>query len=86
MLFAAEVKVRLKPGVLDPQGAAVSGALQNLGYQGVADVRIGKLVELQVEAANAAAAQELVESICRRLLANPVLEQYEFALKPGVIS
>ena len=71
MLYEVEVKVRLKPGVLDPQGAAVAGALQHLGYEGIPAVRIGKLVEMQVEA------------VGRRLLANPVLEDFTFTLAPA---
>lgn len=83
MLYEVEVKVRLKPGVLDPQGAAVAGALQHLGYEGIPAVRIGKLVEMQVEAADEAAARRQVEAVGRRLLANPVLEDFTFTLAPA---
>lgn len=76
MLYRVEVKVRLKKGVLDPQGTTVEGALRNLGVTGVESVRIGKLVELQVEAASESAAREEAEALARRLLANPVLEDY----------
>lgn len=66
----ATVTVRLKPGVLDPQGRAIQHALGSLGFAGVADVRVGKLIELDVtEDAD-------VDAMCRALLANPVIESY----------
>lgn len=83
MQFKAEVKVTLKRGVLDPQGVAVEGALRSMGYAGVEGVRVGKLVELWVQAASEAEASRLVEEASRRLLANPVLESYTFTLAPA---
>lgn len=83
MRFKAEVKVTLKRGVLDPQGATVEGALGSMGYAGINGVRVGKLVELWVEAPDAAAARTQVEEISRRLLANPVLEQFSAHLTPA---
>lgn len=76
MRYRAEVKVTLKQGVLDPQGAAVQGALQTLGYHHIGDVRVGKLVELWLEADSAEAARAEVEAVARRVLANPVLESF----------
>jgi phosphoribosylformylglycinamidine synthase subunit PurS len=70
------VLVRLKPGILDVQGAAVKRALGGLGFMDVADLRVGKVIELEVDAANAAAARARVDEMCRKLLANPILEDY----------
>ena len=71
----ATVLVRPKPGILDPQGAAVGSALGHLGFA-VKDARVGKVIDLDVEAANAAEAKEKVESMCEQLLANPLIEPF----------
>lgn len=70
----ATVTVRLKPGVLDPQGRAIAQALGGLGFEGVKDVRQGKLIELEL--ADGATRDE-VEAMCRKLLANAVIERFE---------
>ena len=70
------VLVRLKPGILDVQGAAVKRALGGLGFTDVADLRVGKVIELEVDAVNTAAARARVDEMCRKLLANPILEDY----------
>jgi len=70
------VLVRLKPGILDVQGAAVKRALGGLGFPDVADLRVGKVIELDVDAVNAAAARARVDEMCQKLLANPILEDY----------
>lgn len=80
MLFRAEVKVSLKKGVLDPQGSAVESAIKTLGYEGVPQVRIGKYVELLVEAESAEQAGALVEELGRRVLTNPVMETFTYNL------
>jgi phosphoribosylformylglycinamidine synthase subunit PurS len=72
----ATVLVRPKPGILDPQGEAVGSALGHLGFA-VQDARIGKVIDLEVEAADAATAKTEVEQMCERLLANPLIESYE---------
>lgn len=72
----AKVFVTLKPGVLDPQGQAVGHTLARLGFDEVEDVRIGKYVELEVAAPNAGAARERVEEMCRKLIANTVIEDF----------
>ncbi len=69
----ATVTVRLKPGVLDPQGRAIQHALGGLGFTGVEDVRVGKLIELEL------AEDADVDAMCRALLANPVIESYRIA-------
>lgn len=73
----ARVFVRLKRGVLDPQGAAVKRALEGLGYREVRDLRVGKVLELELEAAEPIQARGRVEEMCRRLLANPVTEDFQ---------
>lgn len=83
MRYKAEVRVTLKPGVLDPQGATVKSALAALGYQGFEDVRVGKLIELWLEAPSEEAARRQVTEAGRRLLANPVLETFAVHLEPA---
>ena len=73
--------VRPKPGILDPQGQAVADSLRTLGFT-VEDARIGRLVELDVDAADPDAARSAVERMCAQLLANPLIESYEI-LVPG---
>ena len=70
------VLVRLKPGILDVQGAAVQKALAGLGFTEVSDLRVGKVIELELDTATADAAHARVGEMCRQLLANPVLEDY----------
>ena len=77
----AQVSIRLRPDVLDPQGKAIGQALQALGFPNVDNVRQGKLIELDVDAADAAAAKAAVEAMCARLLANPVIEDYEIEIQ-----
>lgn len=72
--FHLEVLVRLKPGVLDPQGQQVAKVLHELGYAPVVAVRVGRLIDVEVEAPDAAAAKALGQEMAERLLANPVLE------------
>ncbi|RKQ84775.1 phosphoribosylformylglycinamidine synthase subunit PurS [Brockia lithotrophica] len=81
MRFKAEVRVTLRRDVLDPQGSAVEGALRAMGYDGVKRVRMGKWIELWLEAPSPADAQSQAEEMARRLLANPVLETYQVTLK-----
>jgi phosphoribosylformylglycinamidine synthase len=72
----ARVEVRLKPGVLDPQGKAIGNALAHLGFTGVGEVRQGKLIEIELAESDPAAARLQVEAMCRELLANPIVENY----------
>ena len=72
-----QIFVRLKPGVLDVQGKAVEQGLLSLGMQGVSDVRVGKLIELQIDADSVTAAEKQVKEFCEKLLANPVIENFE---------
>ena len=72
----AMVLVRPKPGILDPQGEAVGSALGHLGFE-VQDARVGKVIDFELEAGDAAVAKALVEKMCEQLLANPLIESYE---------
>ena len=74
MRFSVEVLVMLKPGLADPQGKAVEGALPALGWTNVAGVRVGKHVRLEVESDDEASARAQVEEMATRLLSNPVIE------------
>jgi phosphoribosylformylglycinamidine synthase len=77
--YRVPVQIVPRPGILDPQGAAVAGALRTLGFESVTDVRVGRFVTVDVSADSAAAATEAVQGMCSRLLANPVIE--DFALE-----
>ncbi len=72
----ARVYVTLKPGLLDVQGKTVKSALEALGFKGVKDVRVGKCIELELANGRGIAAQKAVEQMCRKLLANPIVETY----------
>jgi len=74
------VNVTLKPGIADPQGQTIERALPALGYDGVRDVRVGKMIELNVDAPDQTEAKRRVEEMCERLLANPVIEAYEVTI------
>ena len=76
----ARIHVYLKPGVLDPQGAAVAGALHNMGYNEVEAARQGKLIELDLTGDNADAAKARVDEMCAKLLSNPVIESYSIEI------
>ena len=74
------VLVRLKPSILDVQGAAVQRALAGLGFDDVRELRVGKMIEVDVDTASAEHARARVDEMCRRLLANTVLEDYTIEL------
>jgi phosphoribosylformylglycinamidine synthase len=71
----------LKPGIADPQGQTIEGALPVLGYKGVRDVRVGKRIELELDAVDEGEARERVNEMCEKLLANPVIESYEVTIR-----
>ncbi|MDE2897683.1 MAG: phosphoribosylformylglycinamidine synthase subunit PurS [Chloroflexota bacterium] len=82
-LFRARVTVQLNAGVNDPQGLTVRGSLHDLGFAEVREVRIGKLISIELAADSEAAAAERAESMCRQLLVNPVIESFAIeALEP----
>lgn len=78
------VYVTPKQGILDPQGTAVERSLPNLGFQGVSGVRIGKIIDLTLEDAGSdETASAQIDDMCRKLLANPVIEDYTFEITEG---
>jgi phosphoribosylformylglycinamidine synthase subunit PurS len=76
----ARVHVRLKRGVLDPQGKAIGNALASLGFTGIGEVRQGKLIELELAETDLMRARAAVEAMCKELLANPVIEDFAIDL------
>ena len=77
----AKVYITLKPGVLDPQGKTIKGALESLGFRGITDVRMGKYLEIQLNHARATSAKKDVERMCQKLLANPMIEAYRVEVR-----
>jgi phosphoribosylformylglycinamidine synthase subunit PurS len=75
-----KIYVSLKNGVLDPQGKAIERSLHTLGYDEAHDVRVGKYLELEVDAPSQAAAELRIREMCDKLLANPVIEDYRFEI------
>ena len=80
-MYLAKVYVTLKPTVNDPQGRTVLATLHNLGIDAAADVRMGKYLEVKVEGEDRSQAEALVNEMCEKLLANPVIEEYRFDLE-----
>lgn len=80
-MFLSRVTVTLRKSILDPQGKAVEHAVSSLGVKGVHDVRIGKHVEFSIDQDSEAEAQQVAEEVCRKLLANPVMEDYRVELR-----
>lgn len=80
MEYLARVYVTLKSTVNDPQGLTVRNALHSLAFDGVEGVRVGKYLEVRLRADDESAARAQIEEMCRRLLANPVIEEYRFDL------
>jgi phosphoribosylformylglycinamidine synthase len=78
--FNAKVEVKLKSVVLDPQGKAVLSALHNLGFDDITDTRVGKLIELKMNEESREEAERKVEDVCKKLLANPVIEDYSIVI------
>ncbi|ACP25385.1 MULTISPECIES: phosphoribosylformylglycinamidine synthase subunit PurS [Sinorhizobium] len=79
-MIKARVTVTLKNGVLDPQGKAIEGALGALGFDGIGQVRQGKVFDLQLETADKAKAEAELKAMCEKLLANTVIENYSISL------
>jgi phosphoribosylformylglycinamidine synthase len=78
--FSVAVEVRLREGIADPQGQTIERALPALGFEGVAGVRVGKLIRFDIEAPNADEARRQVDEMCERLLANAVIEDTEVSV------
>ena len=73
----ARIKIMLKSGVLDPQGTAIKQALNNIGFESVTGVRQGKVIELEVDGSNKSEVRSEIESMCNKMLANTVIENFE---------
>ncbi len=74
MTFSVLVEVQLRPGISDPQGQTIEKALPTLGFDGVSDVRVGKSMRFEIDAADEAAARAQVDELCEKFLTNPVIE------------
>ncbi|MEP0813049.1 MAG: phosphoribosylformylglycinamidine synthase subunit PurS [bacterium] len=83
MTFNVEVFVSPRKDILDPQGKAVESALANIGYRGVSGVRVGKYLAFILEAESEASGKNAVDEMCRKLLANPVVEDFEIKISPA---
>ncbi|MGH2774561.1 MAG: phosphoribosylformylglycinamidine synthase subunit PurS [Actinomycetota bacterium] len=81
--YNATVHVSLRPGIADPQGQTIERALPALGYAGVSGVRVGKLIEFELNASDATEAESKVGEMCERLLANTVIESYTVSIANG---
>ncbi len=75
-LYRVPVQIVPRPGILDPQGAAVADALRTLGFDSVADIRVGRFITVDVNADNPTVATDAVRRMCEKLLANPVIEDF----------
>lgn len=80
-MFKAKVIIKRRPSILDPQGKAVEKGAQHLGLSNIRDTRIGKFIEFTVDTTDESAARSEVDEYCRKLLANLIMEDYEFTLE-----
>ncbi|MBO54580.1 MAG: phosphoribosylformylglycinamidine synthase [Dehalococcoidia bacterium] len=80
-MYLAKVRVTLKQMVNDPQGLTVLGALKNLGFQSVEDVRVGKYMEIKIDESSRTAAETQVNEMAEKLLSNPVIEEFTYTLE-----
>ena len=80
-MYKANIHITLRESILDPQGKATQHALQNLGFNGVDKVRMGKYVEMWIEAQNEEVARSIADDACTKLMANPVMEDYSFTIE-----
>jgi len=79
-MFLAKIKITLRKSLLDPQGKTVERSLQSLGFNNIKDTRIGKYIELSVDADSEDTARQIVNAACQKLLANPVMEDFDFEI------
>ena len=80
MAFKAEINIMPQKELLDPKGKAVAGSMKNLHLESIRDVRIGKHIQLLIDAPNKEAAAKAADEACKKLLANPIMETYEFEI------
>lgn len=77
-MYSAQIKIKLRKSILDPQGKTVEHSLMSLGYNNIKDTRIGKFIELKLDVPDEIEAVKITDEVCSKLLANPVMEDYEF--------
>ena len=75
-----KIFITLKNGVVDPQGITIKGALESLGYQGIANIRLGKYIQMELNSRSREEAEKDIEEMCGKLLANPVIEDYRYEI------
>jgi phosphoribosylformylglycinamidine synthase PurS subunit len=80
-MYLAKIYITLKPTVNDPQGLTIKGALHQLGFTLVEDVRAGKYIEIRIDEDNSSKATKQIDEMCQKLLANPIIEKYRFELE-----
>jgi phosphoribosylformylglycinamidine synthase PurS subunit len=80
-MYRAKINITLRSSILDPQGKAVHHALENLGLPAVEEVRIGKFIELNIRCSGESEAKAVAEEACKKLLANPVMEDYSYTIE-----
>lgn len=80
-MFLSKITVTLRKSILDPQGKAVEQGIHSLGFKSIEDVRIGKIIELSVDASTKQEAEQMTRDVCTRLLANPVMEDFSFVVE-----
>ena len=83
-MYISKITITLRPSILDPQGKAVHHALETLGFDAARGVRMGKYVEMTIETGSKEEAERITEEACRKLLANPVMEDFAFTVEPVV--
>lgn len=76
-----KIFITLKNGVVDPQGTTIKGALESLGYQGIANIRLGKYIKMELNSRSREEAEKDIEEMCGKLLANPVIENYRYEIE-----
>ncbi len=79
-MLIAKIKIMPKAGILDPQGTTVMHSLESMGYRGIDDVRIGKYIEIKLDQKSRTEAEDEVRGMCQKLLANPVIESFDFEI------
>ena len=82
-MYSAKIKVTLRKSILDPQGKIVEHSLVSLGYKNIKNTRIGKYIELNLDVPNEDEAKKITDEVCKKLLSNPVMEDYEFEISGG---
>lgn len=80
-MHSVKITVRLRKSILDPQGKAIEHAISTLGYKQVSEVRTGKLIELKINCATRDEAERVTNELCKKLLANPVMEDYGYTIE-----